>query len=425
MQRMLTRIARRFAEAPKGRPGMSNESNMIVPPAAQPLTPAMIVEKFHRSKLKDEKEHRIIMMEDLILKRVDEKNYDQNLISRQKVILEAVRMRHDLDSFNHLRTTDHVACTIAPRGPHEGIDFVIHKSQVRALRKLRHLDQRPIYVKLPEGEEIRCLMRDIFLAPDQQVYFKVTFDRYIVGQPNRIRVRLEMKQMPHLAMKSDAPNLIHESIDLISYNDANPTEIHIDFNRLMRKRRYTLGDLANTLPPGLEIHPKYKSWEYPLVSLEDAGPGALGLDDFFHDDEIFETFLAKEEETQEAKELDSERDIEDNIAIERAKKNAIRQRLRDEKAATRDGPQPTLSLKKKIAAETEIFRSKIAEASQNLDESFEKERVDEMQKTKTARQIPSMIGIKQKNENILFIKKKAKETKKREAGEEEEQERDD
>lgn len=46
-------------------------------------------------------------------------------------------------------------------------------------------------------------------------------------------------------------------VDVICYNYEYPATFYIDVSYVNLDRPYTLGDLANTFPPGLILHPKY------------------------------------------------------------------------------------------------------------------------------------------------------------------------
>ena len=225
---------------------------------------AFALNRLHRT---EEFARQVTTMTDLLAKQISTSLFEDRLLPKQRVLLEPVRMRHALDSFDHLRTTELLPAAILPRGALPGLDFVLHKSQARALRHLKYVHNRPIYVRLPGGEEVRCLLQRLFISPDKQTYLKATLARYVVGEPNAITVRLVVNERFHPAQRLAEVELMHEEIDLISYNDVNPVEIELDYNRLCRKKRYTLGDLCNTLPPGLEPHPRYKSLHYQLAKV--------------------------------------------------------------------------------------------------------------------------------------------------------------
>ena len=46
-------------------------------------------------------------------------------------------------------------------------------------------------------------------------------------------------------------------IDVICYNYEYPTTFYVDVSFVNYDRPYTIGDLANTFPPGIILHPKY------------------------------------------------------------------------------------------------------------------------------------------------------------------------
>ena len=180
-----------------------------------------------------------------------------------------MRLRHSLDDLRFLHSKKEVPCYLEGRENFEPVHFVIHQLQAKVIRKLKDLYSRPIHLKLGD-EEIRCLIKEFSFSKDLHYYFRIVFKRYIPGQPNETKVKLFFEDMAHFHLMDKKIKFNFEEIDIISYNDVNPSAIKLDIYRLLRKKRYTFGDVLNILPPGLELHSKYSGMlKVPVANLEE------------------------------------------------------------------------------------------------------------------------------------------------------------
>ena len=75
-----------------------------------------------------------------------------------------------------------------------------------------------------------------------------------------------------------------DEVSIICYNEEYPTGFHIDVSYVNQDRPYTIGDLANTFPPGIILHPNedpskifFKFGEKEAELTGDALNEALGL----------------------------------------------------------------------------------------------------------------------------------------------------
>lgn len=352
-----------------------NFTQLIPKEASQQPTPLELEKALNKLRRAEKFEHNVSDMTEIITKKINNELFDDKLLPKQRVIIEPVRMRHPLDSFDHLRTTDHLPATIFARGDQPGVDFVLHKSQARALRHLKWSHSRPIHVKLPDGEEVRCQLQKIFVSPDSHHYLKVTFDRYVVGEPNIITVKLVIGRGIHMAERTARPELLYEEFQLISYNDINPIELEIDFNRLSRKKRYTLGDLANTLPPGLAPHPKYKTLDFTIAKMMYA-PTRIESD-MEHLMESVEGVIHQKKTTEA--EVGSLTSIESEDQWERTRALATEKRREDRRIkleeAKRAHPKrfkEFVPFKKRVEADAAAFRKKLEEETKNEEEEHSK-----------------------------------------------------
>ncbi len=64
-----------------------------------------------------------------------------------------------------------------------------------------------------------------------------------MGAKNKILVKIFFNQRPHFKGILKKPLIVHDEVELISYNDENPPAIELDYYRLLRKGKFTFGDL--------------------------------------------------------------------------------------------------------------------------------------------------------------------------------------
>jgi len=89
---------------------------------------------------------------------------------------------------------------------------------------------------------------------------KAKFKRYIVGRPNKLFIPLIMRMTTDnkYLNKGCEYTMKKKGIWVNSYNDDYPLKIEIDPANVTPMRSYKVGDLANALPDGLELHPESK-----------------------------------------------------------------------------------------------------------------------------------------------------------------------
>lgn len=217
---------------------------------------------------KDLKKNQTKLLTNLLHKRIDIEQFESSVLEKQKIVIEPIRLRHSLDTIRYLKSRQEVAAVIKPRGDEPPIYFVMHNTQVRTLSKQNQIYTRPVYIKIGE-ELIRCTLHDIRKAVNGTWYSKVYFNRYVVGEPNEIKVVLEVDILPHQKMEKKKVEWNTKSVILLSYKDVYPPKIKIDFSRLIRKNKFSFGDLINQLPEGLELHPKFmKNLNFPIAFID-------------------------------------------------------------------------------------------------------------------------------------------------------------
>lgn len=239
----------------------------IAPDLLNPETKLKTSEQLKEKK--DAKKNQIKLLTNLLHKKIDIEQFEANVLEKQRIVIEPIRLRHSLDSLRYLRSRQEVAAVIKPRGDEPAIYFIIHNDQVRTLSKQNQITSRPVYIKLND-ELIRCTLHDLRRAVDNTWYTKVYFNRYVVGEPNEIKVELGMEQIPHERLDKKKIEWNMKSVLLLSYKDVYPPKINIDFMKLIRKGKFSFGDLLNQLPEGLELHPKFtRNLNFPIAFLDD------------------------------------------------------------------------------------------------------------------------------------------------------------
>ena len=97
----------------------------------------------------------------------------------------------------------------------------------------------------------------------------------MVGKPNRIEIPLRFKVKRSVFNNSDAigPRIIEDRVNVLCYNDSYPRVLELDIDILTKNGRFRMGELANTLPPGIELdrkrHPNLNTSIAKMTELEE------------------------------------------------------------------------------------------------------------------------------------------------------------
>jgi len=235
----------------------------LLDPSFKQKTPEQIKQS------KDDKKIKIKLLTDLLQKRIDIELFESNVLVKERIIIEPVRLRHHLDTLSFLKSRQEVVGVIKPRDEEPPVYFVLDYDQVRALAKQTQIYSRPVFIKIGE-DLVQCTVHDIRRSIDNVWYTKVYFNRYIIGQPNEIKVALDIQMQPHDKYLKKKLEWNVKSVLLLASSDIYPPKMLIDPVKLVRKGAYTFGDLLNQLPAGLELHPKFmRNLNFPIAYLED------------------------------------------------------------------------------------------------------------------------------------------------------------
>jgi hypothetical protein len=122
---------------------------------------------------------------------------------------------------------------------------------MRTKRKHPQYGLERVYVRAA-GKEYMCILREVRMNVKNFIE-KVFFHEYVPGQPNYLTVplhfsRIEDNKYYHEGYEYDMPI---NFVSIVCYNYEYPTMFYIDVSYVNPDRPYTLGDLANTFPPGV------------------------------------------------------------------------------------------------------------------------------------------------------------------------------
>lgn len=148
-----------------------------------------------------------------------------------------------------------------PREEFPEVDFVLDQKQGYTLRRVPQMMAQNYHVRLPETDEIiRVTINNLEFHPELNWIPWIHFNRYIVGRPNLLYIPIKIRKgfsNPILNMGGNLYQKIH-GVQVYSYNDDYPTTFEIDPHNVTCSRGYRLGDLMNTFPDGVVLHPRYE-----------------------------------------------------------------------------------------------------------------------------------------------------------------------
>ncbi len=104
-----------------------------------------------------------------------------------------------------------------------------------------------------EGEPIRVVLQTVVVHPMQRYPMKIYFNRFIPGRPNPIRVPIvgmNENQCNDRLMGANVHQVLTE-LDLWTYSEIYPPQIHLDMSHLTVKESIKLGDVEKMLPHGV------------------------------------------------------------------------------------------------------------------------------------------------------------------------------
>jgi len=207
-----------------------------------------------------ETDHMIEPMLDLYTKRLRKIVLDRTILQKNKLIVPTVRLRQEDDTLEKLRNSKLCAAVINARDEFEDVDFVLQSRQVVLMRARKDANVMSYYLQFGD-ELIRCTLESVKQHHVHNWLIQAKFNRYIPGRPNPIYLPLKMtynKENKFINKGADIA-IKYDGLWFNSYNDEYPAAIEFDPKTANPAHGYRLGELANKLPDGLELHPKHKT----------------------------------------------------------------------------------------------------------------------------------------------------------------------
>lgn len=174
-----------------------------------------------------------------------------------------------MDSFEYLRSQKEVPAilTYSQSSGKEDTHFVLHFTQVNALRKIKSIYNRPTYIKIDQ-RLIRTVVSNISMSPGNIFTKRVEFKEYKVGQPNNVIVDVILDKLDTYDQFEKRLNWRYTYVHLICENDKYPGRITLDNKILLKSYKYTFADLNGILPKGLSINTNvHKDLNEPIVQV--------------------------------------------------------------------------------------------------------------------------------------------------------------
>ena len=127
---------------------------------------------------------------------------------------------------------------------------------------------RPWYVRHPvTEEEIRVTCQHIDYGAKNKLPYYMEFQRYIVGQPNLLRISvLPVQEDKSLHFKAGCTfHYLIKEMWVWSYLDTYPGRIEVDCKDLTPNLSIKIGDIEKMLPHGMYLHKKYDTMKFHSV----------------------------------------------------------------------------------------------------------------------------------------------------------------
>jgi hypothetical protein len=83
--------------------------------------------------------------------------------------------------------------------------------------------------------------------------YRLQFKPFVIGQPNEIQVKLYTDIFVHHSFQHKTLKWLIPTVHLTTESDIYPARINIDFKTILRRRKFSLHDLQNILPKGLNV----------------------------------------------------------------------------------------------------------------------------------------------------------------------------
>lgn len=196
---------------------------------------------------------------DLYAKRMRKIGLDRTVLDKNNIVLPALRLRQEDDTLEKLRNARECPGVINARDEFPDIDLVFQIRQMYLINRRNNTYLQTFNIKANE-ELIRCTLQLIKFHPVHDWVIQSSFNRYIPGRPNLLYLPMRMKpehDNKHINRGSSV-DVKYTGLWVYSYNEDFPMMLEFNPTTATPQRGYRLGEFINTLPDGIEPHPRYK-----------------------------------------------------------------------------------------------------------------------------------------------------------------------
>lgn len=198
-------------------------------------------------------------MLEIFSKRLRKIVLDRTILEKQKLIVPSIRLRQTEDTLEKLRNSSLCAGVINARDEFEDIDLVFQNRQINVLKRRKDANVQSYYLRVGD-ELIRCTLDSVKVHYVHNWIIQAKFNRYIPGRPNLIYLPLKLQHNYENKFINKGADIAlkYEGLWVYSYNDEYPAALEVNPTTATPARGYKLGELANLLPDGIELHEKHK-----------------------------------------------------------------------------------------------------------------------------------------------------------------------
>jgi len=206
-----------------------------------------------------ETEHLYNPMLETFSKRLRKIVLDRTILEKHKLVVPSVRVRQVDDTLEKLRNSRLCAGVINGRDEFEDVDLVFQSRQINILKGRKDSKVQSYYLRVGD-ELVRCTLEDVQVHYVHNWIIQAKFNRYIPGRPNLIWLPLKLQHNYENKFINKGADIAlkYEGLWVYSYNDEYPAAIEVNPTTATPAKGYKLGELANLLPDGIELHEKHK-----------------------------------------------------------------------------------------------------------------------------------------------------------------------
>lgn len=197
---------------------------------------------------------------DIYAKRVRELQLRQRYLPAEIEVINSLRKRNPGDLMEELKNNRELPVVVLKRD-----EWARDQHYVGPWKLATHIARtdigycRQFELNIENEEPIRVVLSQIVIHPIQRYPLRILFNRFIPGRPNPIKIPVipvNENQCNDRNLGANIEQMIKE-LDLWTYSEIYPPQIHLDCSHLTVKESIKLGDVEKLLPEGVYFHKKY------------------------------------------------------------------------------------------------------------------------------------------------------------------------